>query len=82
MKIGVDYYPEQWDETLWEQDAERMMQAGVQIVRMAEFAWSRLEPAEGIYDFDWLDRAVSLFTDKGIEVFLCTPYLYPSPVAV
>lgn len=77
MKIGVDYYPEQWDETLWEQDAEKMVQAGVRIVRMAEFAWSRLEPEEGVYDFDWLDRAVSLFTDQGIEVFLCTPTCTP-----
>ncbi|MCD7824616.1 MAG: beta-galactosidase [Clostridiaceae bacterium] len=73
MKIGVDYYPEQWDEKLWEEDADKMKEAGIGIVRMAEFAWSRLEPEEGEYDFSWLDRAVRLFEDRKIEVFLCTP---------
>ena len=77
MKIGVDYYPEHWDESLWEQDADRMKEIGVKIVRMAEFAWSRLEPEEGTYDFGWLDKAVSLFVDRGIEVFLCTPTSTP-----
>ncbi len=77
MKIGVDYYPEHWDESLWEQDADRMKEIGVKIVRMAEFAWSRLEPEEGNYDFGWLDKAVSLFADRGIVVFLCTPTSTP-----
>ncbi|WP_124099811.1 beta-galactosidase [Ruminococcus sp. Marseille-P6503] len=72
-KIGVDYYPEHWDESLWEQDAELMAQTGVKVVRMAEFAWSRLEPKEGVFDFGWLDRAVELFASKGIEIILCTP---------
>ena len=44
-EIGVDYYPEHWDEKLWEQDAELMSQTGVKLVRMAEFSWSRLEPS-------------------------------------
>lgn len=77
IKIGVDYYPEQWEEGLWEEDADKMQQAGVKIVRMAEFAWSRLEPEEGVYDFAWLDRAVELFTSRGIDVFLCTPTCTP-----
>lgn len=77
MKIGVDYYPEQWSEELWVQDADRMKEAGVKIVRMAEFAWSRLEPEEGVYDFSWLDRVVRLFVSRGIEVFLCTPTCTP-----
>lgn len=77
IKIGVDYYPEQWEEKLWEEDADKMQKAGVKIVRMAEFAWSRLEPEEGVYDFAWLDRAVELFTSRGIDVFLCTPTCTP-----
>ena len=24
IRIGVDYYPEQWDEALWEKDANMM----------------------------------------------------------
>lgn len=77
MKIGVDYYPEQWSEELWERDADLMKQAGVRIVRMAEFAWSRLEPKEGVYDFNWLDRAVDMFVRRDIQVFLCTPTCTP-----
>ena len=77
MKIGVDYYPEQWEEALWEQDADQMQKIGVKLVRMAEFAWSRLEPEEGKFDFSWLDRAVSVFEERGIEVFLCTPTCTP-----
>lgn len=77
MKIGVDYYPEQWDETLWEKDADLMAKTGVKIVRMAEFAWSRLEPKEGQYSFEWLDRVIELFAQRKIQVFLCTPTCTP-----
>lgn len=77
MRIGVDYYPEHWDEALWEKDADLMRQTGVSIVRMAEFAWSRMEPQEGEFDFDWLDRAIDLFARRSIDVVLCTPTSCP-----
>ena len=77
MKIGVDYYPEHWDRSLWEQDADLMKKSGVKLVRMAEFAWSKMEPQEGVYDFAWLDEAVTLFAERGIEVILCTPTSCP-----
>lgn len=73
MRTGVDYYPEHWDRSLWEQDAARMKEAGVKLVRMAEFAWSKMEPTEGVYDFTWLDDAVELFAQREIDVILCTP---------
>ena len=47
MRIGVDYYPEHWDPALWEKDADLMQKTGVELVRLAEFAWSRLEPEDG-----------------------------------
>lgn len=77
IQIGVDYYPEQWPEQMWEQDADRMKECGVKVVRMAEFAWSRMEPEEGVYDCEWLDRAVSVFTDRQMQVVLCTPTCTP-----
>ena len=77
LKIGVDYYPEHWDKSLWKNDVRLMKEAGVNIVRMAEFAWSRLEPSEGVYSFGWLDEVISLFEEAGIEVFLCTPTSTP-----
>lgn len=77
MKVGVDYYPEHWDRSLWEQDADLMKKSGVKLVRMAEFAWSKMEPREGVYDFAWLDEIVALFAERGIEVILCTPTSCP-----
>lgn len=73
MKIGVDYYPEHWDKSLWQQDVCKMKEVGVGIVRMAEFAWCKMEPQEGEFDFSWLDEIIDLFEEQGIEVFLCTP---------
>ncbi|CAM3417177.1 beta-galactosidase [Marinicrinis lubricantis] len=77
MRIGVDYYPEHWDRSLWEQDAQLMKETGVKLVRLAEFAWSRLEPEEGKFQFEWLDDAIELFHQKGIEVVLGTPTCTP-----
>ncbi|WP_305024029.1 beta-galactosidase [Paenibacillus lacisoli] len=75
--VGVDYYPEQWDRSLWEQDAVLMKEAGVHVVRMAEFAWSRLEPQEGRYDLAWLDEAIDLFGRYEIAVVLGIPTMTP-----
>lgn len=77
MRIGVDYYPEHWDKALWQQDAELMQKTGVRLVRLAEFAWCRLEPVEGSFDFTWLDEAVDTFAKRGINVVLCTPTSCP-----
>ncbi|MBQ3156807.1 MAG: beta-galactosidase [Clostridia bacterium] len=77
MKIGVAYYPEHWDKSLWAADADLMQQTGVKLVRLAEFAWCRLEPREGVFDFAWLDEAIDLFAKRGIEVVLCTPTSCP-----
>jgi hypothetical protein len=60
LLVGTDWYPEQWPESRWETDLRMMEAAHLQVVRFAEFAWSRLEPSEGQYDFAWLDRATRL----------------------
>ncbi len=77
MRIGVDYYPEHWDRALWAEDADLMQKTGVKLVRLAEFAWCRLEPQDGVFDFAWLDEAVDLFARRGISVVLCTPTSCP-----
>ena len=77
MRIGVDYYPEHWDKSLWIQDADLMQKTGVKVVRMAEFAWCRLEPEDGQYDFAWLDEIVEIFAERSIDVVLCTPTSCP-----
>src|SRR5262252_737959 len=56
--FGVCYYPEQWPESYWEEDARRMQECGVNTVRMGEFGWALMEPREGHYDFSLFDRAM------------------------
>ena len=77
--FGADYHPEQWPEETWRTDVELMRRAGVNLVTVGASAWSRLEPAEGEYDFDWLEDALDLLTDNGISVILATPTAYPPP---
>lgn len=45
--LGVCYYPEQWPQELWAEDARRMAELGIRYVRIGEFAWSRIEPMPG-----------------------------------
>jgi beta-galactosidase len=71
--FGVDYYPEHWPDERWATDARLMQEAGVNTVRLAEFAWSYLEPEPGRFDFDWLDRAIATLHAHGIQVILGTP---------
>ena len=73
MPIGAYYYPEHWDESQWERDLKRMSELGFEFTHMAEFAWARIEPEEGKYDFSWLDKNVELAAKYGLKVIMCTP---------
>lgn len=77
MNLGVCYYPEQWAEARWEPDAKLLRAAGLTIVRMAEFAWSQLEPRRGEFEFGWLDRAIDVFAGEGFKIVLGTPTAAP-----
>ncbi|WP_435176700.1 beta-galactosidase [Halorussus sp. AFM4] len=77
MSIGVCYFPEHWPSDRWERDVELMAEAGLEYVRMAEFSWGRVEPARGEFDFEWLDEAVELVGEYGMEAVLCTPTATP-----
>ncbi len=79
MRFGVDYYPEHWSEDRWEKDAKMMEDAGFNTVRVAEFAWSKMEKTEGNFDFDWLDEAVETLAEHGLDVVLGTPTAAPPP---
>ena len=76
-RLGVCYYPEQWDEALWADDARRMREAGITRVRIGEFAWSRIEPAPGRFDWAWLDRAIDVLAAHGHGIILGTPTATP-----
>ncbi len=77
MYFGVDYYPEQWPKERWETDVSMMKEAHMNVVRLAEFAWSKLEPKAGTYDFEWLDEAIDLLAKYDIKVILGTPTAAP-----
>jgi beta-galactosidase len=77
--FGVAYYPEQWPEERWAADAQLMAAAGFNVARLAEFAWSRLEPRPGAFDFAWLDRAIATLAAHDIRVVLGTPTASPPP---
>jgi len=77
VKLGCCYYPEHWPEALWAEDARRMGEMGLQLVRIGEFAWSRIEPAPGQYDWGWLDRAIATLDAAGLKVILGTPTATP-----
>jgi beta-galactosidase len=75
--MGVAWYPEQWPESRWEEDLRWMEAANLKVVRIAEFAWSRMEPWEGHYDLDWLERAISLAAKHHIVSVVGTPTATP-----
>lgn len=74
---GADYYPEAWSESQRMNDARMMQAAGINFVRMGEFGWVKMEPAEGQFDFSWLDRAIEMLSAHGIHSLLGTPTASP-----
>lgn len=77
MKLGVCYYPEHWPADLWAEDARRMAELGLSWVRIGEFAWSRIEPEPGRFDWAWLDSAVETLGAAGLRIVMCTPTATP-----
>jgi len=77
MKLGVCYYPEHWPQTMWADDARRMAEMGISWVRIGEFAWSRIEPEPGRFDWAWLDEAVETLGATGLRIVMCTPTATP-----
>lgn len=77
--FGGDYNPEQWPREVWHEDAGLMVRAGVSLVTVGVFSWTRLEPSPGEYDFDWLDEVLDLLHGHGIAVDLATPTASPPP---
>jgi len=77
MYFGADYYPEHWPVEFWEDHAKLMKEANINVVRIAEFAWAKMEFKEGVFDFLWLDEAIEVLKVKGIKVVLGTPTATP-----
>lgn len=74
---GASYYPEAWPQENIDSDIALMKEMGVNVVRMAEFAWAKMEPEEGKYNFKWLHNIIEKLYANGIEVILGTPTATP-----
>src|SRR5215467_15647595 len=75
--VGTAWYPEQWPESRWEEDLKLMEGANIKVVRIAEFAWSTMEPSEGHYEMGWLERAVAAAAQHHIVSVIGTPTAAP-----
>jgi beta-galactosidase len=79
IAYGGDYSPDQWPEEVWAEDIRLMREAGVNLVSLAIFSWSRLQPSTDSWDFGWLDRVMDLLHEGGIRVDLATATASPPP---
>lgn len=73
MYLGVDYYPEQWNEHMIDNDLENIIELGANVIRIGEFAWHMMESIEGNYDFSYFDNIIKKAKDKSLKVIFGTP---------
>ena len=72
---GGDYNPDQWlkyPEVLKE-DVRLLKLANCNCVSINIFGWSAIEPEEGKYTFEWLDKIMDDMAKNNIHVILSTP---------
>ncbi|MEI6106341.1 MAG: beta-galactosidase, partial [Opitutae bacterium] len=72
---GADYYPEQWRHVpgIWDADMRLFPEAKLNTATLGVFAWTELEPAEGDYQFAWMDEIMDRLHASGQRVLLATP---------
>src|SRR5579862_1446233 len=74
---GGDYNPDQWPPEVWREDVRLMRLSGCQVATIGIFAWARMEPEEGRYDFGWLDEVIELLESGDRWFILATPSAAP-----
>ncbi|MCL2834342.1 MAG: beta-galactosidase [Treponema sp.] len=73
---GGDYNPDQWlkwKDEIWKEDFRLARLAGINSFSVGIFSWTALEPEEGKYTFDWLDRVMDLLAENKMTAVLATP---------
>ncbi len=75
MLHGGDYNPDQWLNypEILEQDMVLMQKANCNEMSVGIFAWAALEPEEGKFNFEWLDKIMDDIYKNGGRVILATP---------
>ena len=72
--VGVDYYPEQWPLDEMPSDMRSIKEdLGADIVRIGEFMWQHIEPADGRFNFTLTDAIMNEAEKNGLRVMLGTP---------
>ncbi len=79
LLLGTAYYPDYYPATDWGRDLARMKSAGIDIVRILEFAWAWYQPAPDRFVWEGLDRFLSLCEELGMGVCASTPTATPPP---
>ncbi len=72
---GGDYNPDQWLNypEILEKDIELMQKANTNTFSIGMFSWATLEPEEGQFNFEWLDKIMDDIAGIGGNVILSTP---------
>lgn len=70
---GAAYYPELWPAADLERDIAEMRKLGINVVRIGEFAWAKMEPNEGEISLEYFRGVLDRLHAAGIDVVLCTP---------
>ena len=77
LSLGTCYYPEHWDKKLWRDDLRRMKENGIFTIRIAEFAWSKVEPEEGVFTYEFFDEFLEVAKEANMKVIFGTPPATP-----
>lgn len=75
--FGCPYYPEHWSEKDRARDGVWMAEAGINVVRMGEFAWDLMEPRRGEFHFELFQDTARELGKQGIQTIMCTPTATP-----
>jgi len=76
--LAAAFYPEHFDQSLWEANIIKIKETGLNAVRIGEFSWDLFEPEEGQYDFGWFNHLFDLLEKHELKVIICTPTASPS----
>lgn len=72
---GGDYNPDQWLKYpgVFEEDIRLMKLSKCNVMSIGIFSWVALEPEEGVFNFEWLDKVLDKLYENGIYAILATP---------
>lgn len=75
MLHGGDYNPDQWldQPEILEEDLKFMKLAHTNAFSVGIFAWAAIEPEEGVFKFEWLDKIMDNLAANGAKIALATP---------